>query len=87
MSGSAIPWNAACQASLSMGFSGLEYQSVLPSSPPGDLPDPGIELASLTSNLHWQTGSLSMSELAGTVYSLLAMLMRQQGCRQITESI
>lgn len=53
----------------------------------GDLPDPGIELASLTSNQHWQAGSLSMSELAGTVYSLLAMLMCQQGCRQITESI
>ena len=53
----------------------------------GDLPDPGIELASLTSNLHWQAGSLSMSELAGTVYFLLAMLMCQQGCRQITESI
>ena len=35
--------------SLSMGFSRQEYQSGLPCPPPGDLPDPGIELASLES--------------------------------------
>ena len=34
-----------------------EYWSGLPRPPPGDLPDPGIEPASL-SLLHWQAGSL-----------------------------
>ena len=33
----------ACQAPLSMGFPRQEYWSGLPCSPPGDLPDPGIE--------------------------------------------
>ena len=37
------PWTAACQAPLSMGFSGQEHWSGLPFPPPGDLPDPGIE--------------------------------------------
>ena len=32
-----------------MGFSKQDYWSGLPCSPPGDLPDPGIEPASLTS--------------------------------------
>ena len=39
----ASPWTLACQAPLSMGFSWQEYWSVLPFSPPGDLPDPGME--------------------------------------------
>ena len=34
----------AHQAPLSMGFSRQEYWSGLPCPPPGDLPDPGIEL-------------------------------------------
>ena len=32
----------------------------LPCPLPGDLADPGIRPASLTSNLHWQTGSLPL---------------------------
>ena len=44
-------WTIACQSSLSMGFSRLEYWSRLPCPPPGNLPDPGIELVSLTSAL------------------------------------
>ena len=32
-----------------MGFSRQEHWSGLPCSPPGDLPDPGTELASLES--------------------------------------
>ena len=32
-----------------MGFSMQEYYSGLPCPPPGDIPDPGIKLASLTS--------------------------------------
>ena len=44
------PWTISSQALLSMGFSRQEYYNrfAMPSSP-GDLPDPGIELASLTS--------------------------------------
>ena len=38
------PWTVALQAPLSMGFSRQEYWSGLPCSPPGALPDPGIEL-------------------------------------------
>ena len=45
----AVPWTVDLQAPLSMGFSQQEYWSGLPCSPPGDLPDPGIELASLLS--------------------------------------
>ena len=37
------PWTAVRQASLSMGFSRLEYWSGLPFPSPGDLPDPGIK--------------------------------------------
>ena len=44
-----IPWAAAGQAPLCMGFSGQEYWSGLLCPPPGDLPDPGIEPESLTS--------------------------------------
>ena len=42
------PWTVACQVPPSMGFSRQEYWSVLPFPSPGDLPDPGIELGSLT---------------------------------------
>ena len=40
----ATPWTVAHQAPLFMGFSRQEYWSGLPCPPPGDLPDPGIEL-------------------------------------------
>ena len=42
-------WTVAHQFPLSMGFSRQEYQSGLPCPSLGDLPDPGIEPASLTS--------------------------------------
>ena len=42
-------WTAACQAPLSIGFSGQEYWSGLPCPPPGDLPDPETETMSLMS--------------------------------------
>ena len=45
----ASPWTLARQVALPMGFSRQEYWSGLSSLPPGDLPDPGIELVSLTS--------------------------------------
>ena len=43
------PWTIAGQATLSMEFSRQEYWSGLPSPPPRDLPDLGIELVSLMS--------------------------------------
>ena len=39
----AIPWAAALQAPLAMGFSRQEYWSGLPFPSAGDLPNPGIE--------------------------------------------
>ena len=42
-------WTLAHQAPLSVGFSRQEYWSGLPGPPPGDPPDPGIELVSLVS--------------------------------------
>jgi len=46
---SVTPWTAGLQASLSAGFSRQEYWSGLPCPPPGDLPELGIEPASLMS--------------------------------------
>ena len=43
-SDSVTPWTVACQAPLSMGLQ--EYWTGLPFPPPGNLSDPGIELAS-----------------------------------------
>ena len=58
-------WTVACQAPLSMAFSRLEYWSGLPFSPPGNLPDPGVEPVSLASPAlagrflyHWATWAL-----------------------------
>ena len=45
----ATPWTAAHQAPLSMPFSIQEYWSEFPFPLPGDLPNPGIEPASLIS--------------------------------------
>ena len=46
MSDSATPWTVAHQAPLSRGSSRQEYWSGWPFPSPGDLPDPGSELAS-----------------------------------------
>ena len=53
-------WTVARQALLSMGFSLQEYWGKLLFPPPGDLPDPEIEPASLASPL-LQAGSLPLS--------------------------
>ena len=50
----------ACHTALSMGFSRLEYRSGVLFPPPGDLPDPRIELKFLCL-LHWQLGSFPLS--------------------------
>ena len=41
------PWTLACQALLSVEFSRQEYWSGLPCPTPRDLPDQGVEPASL----------------------------------------
>ena len=46
-SNSVTPWTVAHQAPLSMEFPRQEYWSGLPFPSPGDLPDPGMEPASL----------------------------------------
>ena len=43
------PWTVTLQAPLFTGFSRQEYWSASPCPPPGNLPDSGIELESLTS--------------------------------------
>ena len=40
------PWTVDCHIPLSMELSRQEYQSGLPFPSPGDLPNPGTELAS-----------------------------------------
>ena len=49
MSDSATPWTVACQTPLSMEFFRQEDWNGLPFLPPGDLPNPGVEPASLAS--------------------------------------
>ena len=44
------PWTVPHQASMRMRFSRQEYSSGFSCLSPGDLPDPGIETASLTSS-------------------------------------
>ena len=56
----ATPWTIAHQAPPSMGFFRQEYWSGLPCPPPGELPDPGIELPSLLSPAFAQVGSLRL---------------------------
>ena len=51
------PQTVARQAPLSLEFPRQEYWSWLPFPPPGDLPDPGIELGSPA----WQADSLPLS--------------------------
>ena len=50
---------AACQAPLSMGFSGQERWGGWPCPPPGGLPDPGSHLR-LLCLLQWRAGSLAL---------------------------
>ena len=52
-------WAVARQVPLSMGFSRQEYWGGLPFSPPGDLPDSGIEFASSA----WKADSLLLGFL------------------------
>ena len=69
------PWTVACQVPLSMGFSKQEYGSGLPFLPPGDLPGPGIEAASLA----W-AGGLFTTVPPGKPLSLLQRAFNDFTC-------
>ena len=56
-------WTIAPQVPLSMGLSRQKYWSGLPCLHPGDLPDPGIEPASLTFACIGQVGSSPLAHL------------------------
>ena len=66
-----ILWTIACQASLSMGFSRQEYWNGLPCLPPGDLPNPGIDLEYRASPV-LQSDSLLLSHQGDQFTSLKA---------------
>ena len=53
VSNPATPWTVAHQVPLSKGFSRQEYWSGSPFPPPGDLPDPGVELQSRALAAAW----------------------------------
>ena len=60
-------WTVPCQAPLSMGFSQQKYWSELPCTPPRDLPNPRIKLASSVS-LELQVDSLPLSHQGSPLY-------------------
>ena len=67
----ATPWTRSRHAPLSMGLSRQEYWSGLPCPPPGDLRDPEIKPASLTS-----------SSLAGEFFTTTAIWEAQDRLNQ-----
>ena len=73
-------WTRAHQASLSMGFSRQEYWSGLPCPPPGDVPDLGVEPASLTSPAlagRFFISSAIWEALTSLVYTTFSLLIPQ----------
>ena len=88
----ATPWTIALQAPLSMGFSRQEYWRGLPCPPPGDLPNPGMEPASLmspalagrfsTTSAMWEAltcylkSSFYSSTSLNTIFSSVKLCMR-----------
>ena len=95
MSNSATPWAVACKAPLFMKFSRQEYWNGLPFPPPGDLPDPGIEPASLmsfaladglfTTSTTWEAPFLDYNFY--TNHSFLKDVIYSQTCLTITKGI
>ena len=69
-------WTIAHQFPLSMRFSRHEYWSGLPFPPPGDLPKPGMEPASLKS-----------PALAGGFFTTCATWKAVSGYNQITNNV
>ena len=69
MSDSATPWPVGYQVPPSMGFYRQEYWSVLSCPSPGDLTNPGMELASPIT-LALQADSLLLSH-GGSLFSII----------------
>ena len=67
-------WTVAQQVPRSMGFSRQEYWSGLPCPHPDDVPDPGIEPASLLDPLHWQMASLPLAPSGNPLVCMCALL-------------
>ena len=85
VSNSSTLWIVSHQAPLSMGFSRQEFWSGLPCPSPGDLPNPGVELASPVSNA-LKVGSLFTEPLEKPIYRnhhLLMSLIRNQKLKNI----
>ena len=92
-------WAVVCQASLSMGFSRQGYWSGLPCLPPGDLPNPGIEPASLTSpalasgffttNITWEAQRVTYMHINETfLYSVkIQSLSSLFSCSVVSDSL
>ena len=82
----ATPWTEARQAPLSMGFSRQEYWSGLPCPPPGDLSDPGIKPASVTSTCTSRQ-ALTISAtweahlLCGRATNWIIIILQRVSCR------
>ena len=71
----ATPRTVAHQAPLSVGFPRQEYWSGWPSSPPGELPDPGTEPTSLESPV--VAGGFFTSALPGKLGIQFSLLERE----------
>ena len=71
VSDSAAPWTVAHQAPLPMEFSRQQHWCEVPFPTPGDLPDPGIEPASLASPV--LAGRFSTTALPGKPLPFLSV--------------
>ena len=82
-------WTVDCQVPVPMGFPRQEYWSGLTFPPPGDLPGPGIEPASLTSpalaggffttSATWEAHPITVCQMYAwhIQYSLMALNSRR----------
>ena len=76
-------WTVACQAPPSMWILRQGYWSGLPFPSPGDLPDPGIESATLmfpvlagkffTTSATWEARSIVQIDIMQFVYSVICL--------------
>ena len=87
----ATPWTVAHQAPLSMGFSRQECWKGLPRPPPGDLPDPGVEPASLLSppsaGRFLATASPGTSKSTTALGQITLLSQHTRSYAQVTRSI
>ena len=82
-------WTIAHQSPLSMGFSKQEYWSWLLCPPPGDLPNPGIEITPLTfpalasrffnTNANWEATCLRLLAVKKTQVSHTHKIIKLDG--------